>query len=171
METNESWYVVYTRPRGEKKIAAILSEKGIENYCPLNRVNRQWSDRKKVILEPLFKGYVFIKVSEARKWEIKSVDGIVNYVYWQGKPAKVRDEEIDKIKKFLFEFEEVNVVEVVDNQIEKDDSVMIERGIFIDLRGIVIEVVGNKAKVRIDSMGVHLTAVFDKKNLKLIDII
>ena len=102
METNESWYVVYTRPRGEKKIAAILSEKGIENYCPLNRVNRQWSDRKKVILEPLFKGYVFIKVSEARKWEIKSVDGIVNYVYWQGKPAKVRDEEIDKIKKFLF---------------------------------------------------------------------
>ncbi|HMJ47328.1 MAG TPA: transcription termination/antitermination NusG family protein, partial [Ferruginibacter sp.] len=56
---NKKWYVVYTRPRWEKKVAATLDERGVENYCPLNRVNRQWSDRKKVVLEPLFKGYVF----------------------------------------------------------------------------------------------------------------
>lgn len=168
METNENWFVVYTRPRWEKKIASVLSERGIENYCPLNRVRRQWSDRKKVVLEPLFKGYIFIKVSEARKWDVKLIDGILNYVYWQGKPARVRDEEIDKIKKFLSEFEDV---EVIDYPIEKDNPVVIDKGVFIDLKGIVVEVSGNKAKVRIDSMGINLTAVFDKKNLKLIDVI
>jgi transcription antitermination factor NusG len=168
METNAYWYVVYTRPRGEKKISSALTEKGIENYCPLNRVHRQWSDRKKVVLEPLFKGYLFIKVNEDRKWDVKMIDGIVNYVYWLGKPARVRDEEIEKIKKFLAEFEEV---EVIDNQLEKRDAVVVNSGVFIDYKGIVIEVAGNRAKVLIDSMGVKLTAVFDKKNLKLVDII
>jgi hypothetical protein len=48
------WYAVYTRPRWEKKVAEILTDKKIENYCPLNKVVRQWSDRKKIVHEPLF---------------------------------------------------------------------------------------------------------------------
>jgi transcription antitermination factor NusG len=55
------WYAVYTRPRWEKKVAALLLHKGIESYCPLNKVRRRWSDRTKTIEEPLFKSYVFVK--------------------------------------------------------------------------------------------------------------
>ena len=55
-EERKNWYAVYTLPRWEKKIARLLEEKGYEVYCPLNRVQRQWSDRKKTVLEPLFKG-------------------------------------------------------------------------------------------------------------------
>ncbi|MEO6221006.1 MAG: transcription termination/antitermination NusG family protein, partial [Ginsengibacter sp.] len=56
MISEKTWYVVYTRPRWEKKIAENLLRLGIEHYCPLNKVTRQWSDRKKKVLEPLFKG-------------------------------------------------------------------------------------------------------------------
>ena len=56
------WFAVYTKPRWEKKVSGILDDNGIENYCPLNKVVKQWSDRKKVILEPLFKSYVFVRV-------------------------------------------------------------------------------------------------------------
>ena len=78
MQKNEQiWYVVYTRPRWEKKVALTLSEKGIENYCPLNKVMKKWSDRHKIVLEPLFKGYVFVRVAEQRKWDIKKIDGII----------------------------------------------------------------------------------------------
>ena len=159
------WYVVYTKPRWEKKISLKLSEKNIENYCPLNKIQKQWSDRKKIVLEPLFKGYIFIKIDENQKWEIKNVHGIINYVYWLGKPAKIREDEINTIKKFLQEF---NQIEIEENIASKGKSVVIKQGIFMDYKGIVLEVFDNKAKVLIESMDIKLIATFDKNKLNLI---
>ena len=98
-----NWYAVYTKPRWEKKVAKLLDEKGIENYCPLNKVVKQWSDRKKVVMEPIFKSYVFVRVEDKEKFELKSISGILNFVHWLGKPAIVRDEDITTIRKFLNE--------------------------------------------------------------------
>ena len=165
MEENKNWYVVYTRPRWEKKVAGTLADRGIQHYCPLNKVQRQWSDRKKVVMEPLFKGYVFVQVEEDSKWDLKQVDGILNYVYWLGKPAMVKPSEIDTIRKFLQEFEGV---EVVNASVGAADNVMIKQGILMNYKGIVVEVQGNKAKVNIGSMGLVLTAVFEVKNLELL---
>jgi transcription antitermination factor NusG len=163
--TTSSWYAVYTRPRWEKKVAALLLEAGIEHYCPINKVTRQWSDRKKVVLEPIFKGYVFVRLEEAKKWEVRKVPGILNFVYWLGKPAKIRDEEIITIRKFLNEFTDV--------QVEKkgfvvNSEVRIKQGVLMNYEGIVIEVFGNRAVVKIDSLALQLNAHFDKKNLELI---
>ncbi|MBS1927031.1 MAG: UpxY family transcription antiterminator [Chitinophagaceae bacterium] len=162
-ENELSWFVVYTKPRWEKKVARILTEKGVENYCPLNKVLRNWSDRKKVVLEPLFKGYVFLRTYSDSKWDIKKIDGILNYVYWLGKPAVVKDEEINTIRMFLREFQDV---EVVENNLVADTPVMIRQGVLMKYKGVVIEVLGSKARVKIESMGVQLTAVFDKSNLQ-----
>lgn len=163
-QENTYWYVVYTKPRWEKKVANTLLNKGIEHYCPLNKVVKQWSDRKKTIMEPLFKGYVFVKVPSATKWDIKKIDGILNYVYWLGKPAKVKDEEIDTIRKFLQEF---NGVEVIDPQLSVNTKVLIKQGVLMNYHGIIVEVTGNRARVSIDSMGIRLSAFFDKKNLEI----
>ena len=164
-DIHKKWYVVYTIPRWEKKVALLLLEKGIAHYCPLNKVNRQWSDRRKTVLEPLFKGYVFVQVSEAEKWTVKEeVKGILNYVYWQGRPATVRDEEIVTIRKFLQEFEDV---QVTPREPELNNTVIIKQGLLMNYKGIVIEVAGNKAKVQIDSMGIQLSAVFEKRNLEV----
>ena len=165
MSEARNWYVVYTRPRWEKKVAATLAEKGIVHYCPLNKVQKQWSDRKKIVMEPLFKGYVFVQVEDDLKWDIKQVDGILNYVYWLGKPALVRDEEIDTIRKFLQEFSDV---EVVNASIDANDKVVVKTGVLMNYKGIVLDVLGNKARVRIESMGLQLSAIFDVKNLELL---
>ena len=64
MATNEKhWYAVYTRPRSEKRVDILLQKKSIESWCPLQKVQRQWSDRKKTILQPLFTSYVFVHVN------------------------------------------------------------------------------------------------------------
>ena len=165
MNENKNWYVVYTRPRWEKKVAALLMETGIEHYCPLNKVQKQWSDRRKVVLEPLFKGYVFVLVEETKKWDIKNVEGILNYVYWLGKPALVKQSEIDTIKKFLQEFDDV---QVCNSDIEVQDKVIIRQGVLMNYEGMVLEVSGNNARVQIQSMGLTLNAVFKKANLHLI---
>jgi transcription antitermination factor NusG len=166
MIENEFWYVIYTRPRWEKKIAAILDQKGIENYCPLNKVERRWSDRKKTIMEPLFKGYIFIKIEEPKKWDIKQIDGIVNYVYYLGKPARIRENEINNIKFFLKEF---TSVEVINNKIVIKDAVIINEGVLMNYKGMVIDVFGNKARVQIDSLGIRLSALFEKSSLSPIE--
>src|ERR1700712_1703924 len=96
-KNNLTWYAVYTKPRWEKKVAGILEENGIEYYCPLNKVVKQWSDRKKVVMEPIFKSYVFVRVPEKEKWDLRKIVGIINFVYWLGKPARIKDDDIHTI--------------------------------------------------------------------------
>lgn len=165
MSNEKKWYVVYTRPRWEKKVSASLVAKGVENYCPLNKVTKQWSDRLKVVLEPLFKGYIFVSPEQPDKWDVKKTDGIINYVYWLGKPAVVRASEIDIIKKFLQEFKDV---QVTGHNADTNDTVIIKQGLLMNYKGIVLEAVGNKAKVKIESMGIQLTAFFERSNLEKI---
>ena len=167
MENNTWWHAVYTKPRWEKKVAALLEEKGIEYYCPLNKVVKQWSDRKKTVLEPLFKSYVFVRVSDEKKWEILTINGIINYVTWLGKPAKIKDSEIATIRKFLKEF---NNVEVVEKNLEINATVKIKQGVLMNYQGIIMQISGNRASVKIESMGMQLTTIIDKKNLEMLAV-
>ena len=160
------WYAVYTKPRWEKKVASLLEAKGIEYYCPLNKVVKQWSDRKKIVLEPLFKSYVFVQVEEKEKWNLLNINGIVNYVHWLGKPAKIKESEIETVKKFLNEF---SGIEIADESSAINSKVKIKHGVLMNYQGILMEVSGNRASVKIESMGLQLTAVFDKKNIELIE--
>lgn len=165
-EQHTHWYAVYTRPRWEKKIALKLEAKGYEAYCPLNRVVRQWSDRKKTVHEPLFKGYVFVQVREEDKWKVREVDGILNYVYWNGKPGIIHHREIETIKRFLNQFTDVEVTEY---KLMPESRVKIKAGILMNYEGTVIEIQGNKAVVKIESMGIQLSAVFEKNNLEPVE--
>ena len=162
-ETTSNWYAVNTRPRWEKKVAQVLDTKGIENYCPLNKVVKQWSDRKKIILEPIFRGYVFVKVEEQKKWDLKRIDGILNYVYWLGKPAKIKEEEINTIKKFLNEFTNIHVENL---GLQVNQKVRIRQGVLMNYEGILLELYGSRAFVKIESMGLQLSAHFDKNNIQ-----
>jgi len=165
MSEEINWFALYTKPRWEKKVAKKLADSGINVYCPLNKVVRQWSDRKKTVYEPLFKGYVFVRISGHETTKVKQTDGVVNFVYWNGKPAIVRQEEIEVIQRFLSEFSEI---EVEDLGLDVNKRVLIKNGVLVNYQGIVLEMYGNKAKVLIESMGVKLSATIDKMNLKVI---
>ena len=92
--SRKNWYVIYTKPRWEKKVYSLLIDKDIEAYCPLNRVRRKWSDRIKWVEEPLFKSYVFVKVTEENLSSVRLIHGVVNFVSWLGRPAVVKNKEI-----------------------------------------------------------------------------
>jgi transcription antitermination factor NusG len=162
-ENNNYWHAVYTRPRWEKKVAAALEAKGIEYYCPLTKVVKQWSDRKKTVLEPLFKSYVFVQVAADKKWELLKITGILNYVTWLGKPANIKESEINAIRRFLKEFKNV---EVLQDLLEVNTAVKVKQGVLMDYHGILLRISGNRASVRIESMGLQLITTIDKKNLE-----
>ncbi|HET6994144.1 MAG TPA: UpxY family transcription antiterminator, partial [Chitinophagaceae bacterium] len=106
---SRKWLAIYSRPRWEKKVNQLLLEKGIESYCPLNKVRRKWSDRMKIVEEPLFKSYVFVKVKDEDRTEVRMTPGVINFVYWEGQPAVIKEKEINAIRRFLNEYENVEV--------------------------------------------------------------
>ncbi len=156
------WYVIYTRPRWEKKVYSLLTAKGIDSYCPLNKVRRKWSDRIKLVEEPLFKSYLFVKTDDEGRLPVRMTDGVVNFVYWNGKPAIVKEKEIQTIKKFLNEHEQVALVKM---NFKPNDKVVITSGPLMDKEGKVLEVKNKVAKVIIESLGYILVADIDKSKL------
>lgn len=166
MNVAKKWYAVYTKPRWEKKVASLLTENHIVNYCPLNRVIRQWSDRKKVILQPLFQSYVFLQIADHEKTAVRQVDGIVNFVYWLGKPAVIKDIEIEIIRKFLNEHENVQLER---RNIHVDDTVRILSGPFMEQEGNVVLVKNHSVKVVIPSLGYVLSAEVEMSNVEVIN--
>ena len=158
----QKWFAVYTRPRWEKKVNGLLLQKGIECYCPLNKVRRKWSDRIKTIEEPLFKSYVFVKINDEERTAVRMTNGVVNFVYWSGKPAIIKEKEIQTIKRFLDEYENVEVVKM---ELAEGDRVQVIAGPMMDKEGKVLEVKNKVAKVCIDSLGYMLIAYIDKSKL------
>ena len=159
---SKKWLAVYTRPRWEKKVNQLLAEKGLESYCPLNKVRRKWSDRLKIVEEPLFKSYVFVKVTDEDRSTVRMTNGAVNFVYWNGKPAVIREKEINAIKRFLNEYENVEARKV---ELNVNQRVRITNGTFMDQEGKVLDVRHKMAKVAIDSLGYILVAYIDRSKL------
>ncbi len=156
------WYAIYTKPRWEKKVHSLLSEKKIESYCPLNKVRKKWSDRMKIVEEPLFRSYVFAKVNDEERTKVRMTAGVMNFVYWQGKPAIIPAKEIETIRKFMNEYENVMAEPI---QLKEDGKVIIRQGLFMDQEAKILKIEGNRVKVIIESIGYSLVASIDKKNL------
>jgi len=156
------WFAIYTRPRWEKKVNHLLLQKGIESYCPLNKVRRKWSDRIKTIEEPLFKSYVFVRIADEERTPVRMTNGVVNFVYWNGKPAIIKEKEIQVIKRFLDEYENVEAVKI---ELSEGDHVQVIGGPMMEKEGKVLAVKNKVAKVCIDSLGYMLIAYIDKSKL------
>jgi transcription antitermination factor NusG len=139
----------------------LLGAKKIENYCPLQKTERNWSDRKKIILEPLFKSYVLVRLAPKAHIPVLQTDGVLGFVTVQGKPAVIRDEEIDIVKQFLKDYEHVQVERI---DVNINDEVTIINGPLMQQTGQVQEVNGKMVKVMLPSLGFALVAI-DKSNL------
>ena len=138
------WYVLYTKSRNEKIVNKGLNEIGMEAYCPVLLKEKQWSDRKKIVEEPLFSSYVFVRCTDIERYKAFELPGAVRYLYWLQKPAIVRDEEIDAIKAMLNDFDH-NEIQM--ESISLNDTVILQSGPLMDRVGTVTGVSGNKYEV------------------------
>lgn len=111
-----NWYAVYTRPQKERKVAAQLTKKGIENYCPvIHTINTKGND-KKLIFEPLFNSYVFVFANDQDFALIKSVPDVINVIYWKSKPAVINHAEIEAVKHLTSNYTNIRLEKSVVNQ-------------------------------------------------------
>jgi transcription antitermination factor NusG len=95
---NKQWYVLYVNVRHEKKVYEKFVEQNIESYLPVVKTLKQWSDRKKIVEEPLFTGYVFVKLEANELDKPLYVAGVVNYLSFGKQKAIVQQREIDALQ-------------------------------------------------------------------------
>jgi transcription antitermination factor NusG len=157
MNNARKWYAVYTKPRSEKKVSATLDDKGIHTYCPTQKVRKKWSDRFKIVEEPIFRSYVFIYVQDDEKPLVLSDYNVLNFVQHCGKPAVIQDYEIQNIQKFLGDYSgwSFSVATAAEN-----DLVRIESGPFMDYTGIITHKSKTRASIRLELFNAYLVAEF-----------
>ena len=158
-DKNKKWFALYTKPRWEKKVDALLQRKGLESWCPLQKVERQWSDRKKIVEDTLFKSYVFVHIAEEERLQVLQTDGVLNFVHYLGKPAVIKDEEINLIKSYLKEKDAVISTQSWES-LEPDIRVKVKHGIFMDNTGTVLRASRKKVYVRLESLGQVMVVEF-----------
>jgi transcription antitermination factor NusG len=164
METSKKWYAIYTKPRWEKKVDQQLIRKGVNSWCPLQKVERQWSDRKKIIEDPLFKSYVFVNIDIADKLTVLMTEGVLNFVHYLGKPAVINDDEVSLIKKYLSE-EEAKITILSSEGFKEQMKVKVSHGIFMNNVGTVIRGGKKKVYVQLESLGQVMVVEFPSEYL------
>ena len=165
MMEEKKWYAVYTKPHCEKKVADLLTRKGIENYCPQNKVLKHWSDRKKIIHAPLFSSFVFVRIFMEEQPAIRQTNGILNFAFWLNKPAVIKDKEIEIIKRFLKEHSFVTLEKV---DVHFNDVIKINPAPLIEQEGKVVSINSKTVKMILPSLGYILCAEVETANVKVI---
>lgn len=145
-----NWYVLYTKPKWEKKVAEKLQQIGITAYCPVITKVQQWSDRKKKVVTPLFPSYVFVQIEERDRNAVFAVSGVVRYLFWLGKPAIVRMQEIQDIQQWLAA---PAVFDVSLETWQPGDRIVLEQGVFKDQSAIVQEVKDKSYVLVLEALG------------------
>lgn len=156
------WYVLCTKARSEKKVTHRLSKAGFKVYCPLRRYSRQWTDRIKVVEEPLFKSYIFIQIEDHRRDEVFAFPGTVRYLFWMHRPAQVRQVEINTIQKWLGDY---NHKDIDISHIKPGDYVYISSGQFFGKEAVLLDQTKYRATVKLKELGIQLSLSLSNNDL------
>ena len=148
---SKQWMAVYTKPRNEKKVIERLSLMGVECYCPMQTRLKQWSDRVKKVTEPLISSYVFVKVSEKDRELVLQDIAVRNFVFWLGKPAIIRNEEIERLKYINKDGELVESINL--KEFKRGDKVRLIKSGFENTNGVLQKVGRQKVSVLLESIG------------------
>ena len=144
-----NWYVIHTKPKGEKKAEEHLLSLGINAYCPTRDEIRIWSDRKKRIQVPVLPSMVLVNIEDKDINKVFESSSVVRYMFWLGKRAVVRQSEVDLLKKYLKG--DYNLINSKLSNIKVGDNFSLSS--FNNERGIVNRISNNNIWIYLKSIG------------------
>lgn len=166
------WYVLYVKSRWEKKVYESLKDIFLESFLPQIKTVKQWSDRKKTILKPLFPSYVFVNINTSLEFhKALSVNGACAYIRFGKEYARVTEKEINQIKLLIGD---KNISDIETN-VELPKIGEVKKITYGPLNGLDCEIIKadnhNKIIVRIDSLQQNIMATIPSYVLSKISII
>jgi transcription antitermination factor NusG len=158
----KNWYIIYTKPRCEKKVAVAFSKKKIENFLPMTGKPVSSIRKNKLMYELLFDSYIFAYFSEEDVSKIRRVEGVLNLVYWKGRPATVQENEIEAIREFTASHHDIKLEKT---QIDLSGLAKVIDGPQYLMKRNILTVKNKKVKVNLPSLGFTMVAEISSENL------
>jgi transcription antitermination factor NusG len=162
MVMQKNWYAVYTKPQSEKKVAALFTKKKMEIFFPMVCVKTKTFRKHKFIFEPLFKSIVFVCVSPEETTLLKQTNGVINLLYWLGKPAVIAEDEIAVIKEFTEDYRNIKVEPTFVNSKEVAHAI---NGSSVTVEGRLYAVKNKTVKVNLPSLGYTMIAEAEEESV------
>lgn len=161
------WYVIYTKPRHEKKVYNSLIELNIESFLPTKKSLRTWHDRKKYVDEPLFPSYVFIYIKDMKTYyDGMHTEGVLYFVRTGKEVARVDESIINNIKLLTTRDTEL---EISDQPFQPGRKLVISKGPFTGLSCEVVEYNSKeKLLVRVDLLQRNILLTIPQESLMAI---
>jgi len=145
----KGWYVLYTKPKHEKKVNLAFQEMGIASYLPMFKELRTWKDRKRYIEMPLFPSYIFVYLNNVQEY-FKSLDnyGVFYFLRIGKEIARINDEVIIQIHKIV---ESCVDLEISTHKFVPGRNLVITDGVFSGLNCEIVKYNGrDRILVRIN---------------------
>lgn len=164
--SNMNWYVLVTRSRHEKKCEQLLKKKGFEVFLPLQKVMREWSDRKKLVDVPLFSGYIFIHYDESRRQEVLNVPGIARFLRNVEHDATIPESQINAIRMAIDKSIDMDVTEIT---FSEGEDIRIISGPFKGFFGKIVKLRSkSKIQISLDAIGKSILIDIGKTRIEKI---
>ena len=160
----QKWFVLYTKSRHEKFVESTLTKKGIESFTPTVFLKKRWSDRVKLIEQPLFKSYCFAKFSLKDKTAVLSRPGVANIVHFKDQYIPVQDSVIDSLKILIKNKVKIDPYPYL----KTGDKIRIKKGPLKDLEGYIIEKRNKNATlvISIEAINASISCIVDVDNVE-----
>jgi transcription antitermination factor NusG len=134
--TRFPWFAVYTQALREQHVASLVRAKGFEEFVPLYRRRRRWSDRFKDVGLPLFPSYFFCRLDPCDRMPILMTPGVKAIVGIGRSLTPIHESEIDAIRTITTSGQVVLPWEFL----QTGERVRVEEGPLRGLEGILIQV-------------------------------
>ena len=122
---------------------------------------------KKIIEEPLFRSYVFVKIDKEEHSKVLGTIGVVNFLYFEKKPAIIRDNEIETIRKYLgLANASIQVVNMTN--LPAQTKVSINQGLFMGQKGEVIRSGKKTVFVQLQSINMMMMVEFKLAEISVV---
>lgn len=102
------WLVCHTKPRCEKKFAALMVAEKFEHYLALVKSVRHYAQQTKSFTKPLFPGYVFAQVPIEEKSRIYQQDLLARAITVNDEAKFLR--QLEDVKKLISSGFEISIL-------------------------------------------------------------
>ena len=172
-DTEARWYVAHTYSGYENKVKADientivnrnLQDQILEVYVPMQEVEREGKDSKKLVQQKMFPAYVLIKMfmNDDTWYVVRNTRGVTGFVGPGSKPVPLTDEEVASMGLMS---------SVAEAPFSIGDSVIVTSGIWEDTVGIVrqIDLKSKTVTINIDMFGRETPTELSFNDVKVCD--
>jgi len=158
------WYVLYVRPRCEKKLAEFCQAQHLSYYLPLRRETKVYQRRKVTVEKPLFPSYFFCSFDAEGRLGVLKTNNVLR-VLDPGNKRKLLH-QLAQIRKAL----RADPALIAVSAVRAGRQVRIRGGPFMGLEGVIKEVKGQtRVILNVEMIGRAVIVAVDRQYIDVID--